>query len=120
GGSADPAELAHHALAAGAAVPPDRALPHVVTAARASVRSGAPREAAQLWAAAVRLAEPAGVDAAAEIELRCAHVSALAHAGAVRAAMSARDAAIDRALGTEHLAAALTSFDAPAPWTIRV
>jgi len=120
GAGADPAELAHHALAAGAAVPPAQALPPVVAAARAAVRSGAPREAAHLWEAAVRLAGPAGVEPDREMELRCAHVSALAHAGAVRAAMQARDAAIDRARGDAQLVAALTSFDAPAPWTIRV
>lgn len=117
--TADVTTLAHHALAAGPAVPPSRTLPLTTAAARASSRFGSFREAARLWGAAVDLAPDAGLDVAAEVDLRCAQVSALAHAGDAAAAVTARDTAIARAAGTDRLHDALTSFDAPTSWSIR-
>ncbi|MCE3550449.1 AAA family ATPase [Pseudonocardia sp. RS11V-5] len=118
-GPADPAALARHALEAGPAVPPATALRHVEAAAHEAAGFGAHRDAARLWAAAIALAGPAGVEVDHEIALRCGHVSALAHAGQVAAAVRARRAAVDRARGTAFLVAALTSYDAPVSWTIR-
>jgi DNA-binding SARP family transcriptional activator len=118
-GTGDLAALARHALEAGPAVPPPTALRHVAAAAREAAGFGAHREAARLWAAAVELAGPAGADVEHEIALRCGHVSALAHAGQIAAAVRARRAAVDRARGTGSLVAALTSYDAPVSWTIR-
>ncbi|WP_298795500.1 hypothetical protein [Pseudonocardia sp. 73-21] len=115
----DHAVLAHHALAAGTAVRPARAVEHGVAAARAADRFGAHREAARLWGAVIDLAGSAGVEADREIVLRCAHVSSLAHAGDVRAAVAARREAVTLAVGTECLLHALTSYDAPVTWTIR-
>lgn len=118
-GSGDPAALARHALEAGPAVPPATAVRHVEAAAHEAAGFGAHRDAARLWAAAIELAGPAGVGIEHEIALRCGHVSALAHAGQVAAAVRARRAAVDRARGTASLVAALTSYDAPVSWTIR-
>ncbi|MFC4942246.1 BTAD domain-containing putative transcriptional regulator [Pseudonocardia sp. GCM10023141] len=115
----DHAVLAHHALAAGPAVAPARALEHAAAAAAAADRFGARREAARLWGAAVGLAGSAQVDTEREIALRCAHVSALAHAGDGVAAVTARAAAVALARGTDLLNDALTSYDAPVSWTIR-
>jgi hypothetical protein len=91
----------------------------VEAAAREAAGFGAHREAARLWAAAVELAGPAGAGVDREIALRCGHVSALAHAGQISAAVRARRAAIDRGRGTASVLAALTSYDAPVSWTIR-
>ncbi|GAA2890035.1 hypothetical protein GCM10010472_55660 [Pseudonocardia halophobica] len=118
-GSGDPAALARHALEAGPAVPAAVAVRHVEAAAHEAAGFGAHRDAARLWAAAIDLAGPAGVGVDHEVALRCGHVSALAHAGQVAAAVGARRAAVDRARGTASLVAALTSYDAPVSWTIR-
>ena len=110
----DHAGLAHHALAAGPAVPPAEALTLAATAAAAAFGSGAHREAARLWGAAVELSGPGGA-----VELRIAHASALAHTGDIRAAVAARRVAVDAARGGPLLVDALTCYDVPVSWTIR-
>jgi hypothetical protein len=101
-------------------VPALRAAEHAVAAAEAADRFGARREASRLWGAAVELAVSAGAAVEREVELRCAHVSALANAGESIAAVRARRVAVDRARGRPVLLTrALTSYDAPVSWTIR-
>lgn len=115
----DAVALGHHALAAGTAVAPDRALDLVEAAARTAARFGGHREAARFLGAALELAGPAGAPPDREIPLRCALVTALAHTGDGVAAIAARRDALARAHGTGRVADVLVSYDAPVSWTIR-
>ncbi|MEJ8278999.1 BTAD domain-containing putative transcriptional regulator [Pseudonocardia spirodelae] len=117
----DPVPLAHHALAAGSAVEPARALGPVRDAAAAAAGFGAHREAARLYAGAVALAERAGAGPGDELDLRCALVAELIRGGDGSTALTERSAAVARALAVapHRLGAALTSLDAPVSWTIR-
>ncbi|MEQ3553123.1 BTAD domain-containing putative transcriptional regulator [Pseudonocardia nematodicida] len=117
----DPVPLAHHALAAGPAVEPARALDLATDAARATAAFGAHREAARLLGRAVDLAGPAGAGPGAELSLRCGRVTELARSGDGTAAVRERGVAVDRALAVapDRVGDALTSYDALVSWTIR-
>lgn len=115
----DVVPLGHHALAAGTAVDPARALDRVEAAARSAAGFGAHREAVRFSDAAVDLAGPAGASRDREITLRCLRVTALAHTGDGVAAIAARREALARAHGTDRVADVLVSYDAPVSWTIR-
>jgi hypothetical protein len=117
-GPASPGALAHHALAAGDRVAPDRMLAHVAAAADAAMARGAFRSAVALCRRALAVAS----DGPAVIPLRCALVAALAASGAGEHAHTERGIAVDAARETgvpELVARALTSLDAPMPWPVR-
>ncbi|GAA4931185.1 transcriptional regulator [Actinomycetospora succinea] len=117
-GPAPPAALAHHALAAGDRVAPERMLAHVARAADAAMARGAFRSAVALCRGALALAP----DGPAVVPLRCALVAALAASGAGEHAHTERGLAVEAARATgdpELLARALTSLDAPMPWPVR-
>ncbi|MEJ2890140.1 BTAD domain-containing putative transcriptional regulator [Actinomycetospora aeridis] len=118
-GPATPAALAHHALAAGDRVAPERVLAHVGAATDAAMARGAFRAAVTLCRGALAVPGPA---TPAVVGLRCALVTALAASGAGEHAHAERDLAVDAARATgdpELVARALTSLDAPMPWPVR-
>nr|WP_238590250.1 AAA family ATPase [Pseudonocardia sp. AL041005-10] len=117
----DPVPLAHHALAAGSAVEPDRALAAVRAAAAAAAGFGAHREAARFYGRAVELAGRAGTGVDDELALRCALVAELARGGDGHTALTERRTAVDQATAAapQWLGAVLTSYDTPVSWTIR-
>ncbi|GAA1090712.1 BTAD domain-containing putative transcriptional regulator [Pseudonocardia alni] len=117
----DPVPLAHHALAAGSAVEPDRALAAVRAAAAAAAGFGSHREAARFYGRAVELAGRAGTGVDDELALRCALVAELARGGDGHTALTERRTAVDQATAAapQWLGAVLTSYDTPVSWTIR-
>ncbi|OLL96546.1 putative transcriptional regulator [Pseudonocardia sp. Ae406_Ps2] len=117
----DPVPLAHHALAAGSAVAPDRALAAVRAAAAAAAGFGSHREAARFHGHAVELAGRVGTGVDDELALRCALVAELARGGDGHTALTERRTAVERArvAAPQWLGAALTSYDTPVSWTIR-
>ncbi|AEA24227.1 transcriptional regulator, putative ATPase, winged helix family [Pseudonocardia dioxanivorans CB1190] len=120
----DRSALAHHALAAGAAVDPARAVVLASDAARAAAAAGAHRQAAELWAAVADRADAAGLDREARLDVLCAHVSALAHSGATGPAVRRRAEALDLALAApavpdDVLVRVVNCYDAPVSWTLR-
>jgi DNA-binding SARP family transcriptional activator len=119
----DVAGLAHHALAAATPATAHRATGYAAAAARQASRLYAHREAAELWAGALRALDAAG-EAANELRLEvlCGLVSACGHAGNVVGARASRaDAmATARRLGDPlAMARALTAYNAPVTWTFR-
>lgn len=120
----DRSALAHHALAAGAAVDAGRAVVLASDAARAAAAAGAHRQAAGLWAAVADRFDAAGLDRDARLDVLCAHVSALAHAGATAPAVRRRAEALALALAPAPVAdptltRVVTCYDAPVSWTLR-
>ncbi|MEJ2861168.1 BTAD domain-containing putative transcriptional regulator [Actinomycetospora flava] len=118
-GTEGPAALAHHALAAGDRVAPERMLAHVTAAADAAMARGAFRSAVALCRGA--LVAP-GPPSPAVVGLRCALVAALAASGAGEHAHAEREIAVEAARASGDpglLARALTSLDAPMPWPVR-
>ncbi|GAY12104.1 BTAD domain-containing putative transcriptional regulator [Pseudonocardia sp. N23] len=120
----DRSALAHHALAAGAAVDAGRAVVLASDAARAAAAAGAHRQAAGLWAAVADRFDRAGLDRGARLDVLCAHVSALAQSGATGPAVSRRAEALDLALAGSPVAdttltRVVTCYDAPVSWTLR-
>ncbi len=120
----DVAALGRHALAALTPASAPEAVRHAAGAARHAAAMGAPREAATLWAGALRAADlaPDGVAADVRLGLLCGLAGQSALAGDVLAARDARDRAIRLAAdggGPDALHTALTCFDAPVTWTIR-
>lgn len=120
----DRSALAHHALAAGAAVDAGRAVVLASDAARAAAAAGAHRQAAGLWAAVADRFDAAALDREARLDVLCAHVSALAHSGATAPAVGRRAEALDLALAGPPIADAVltrvvTCYDAPVSWTLR-
>ncbi|ODU00722.1 MAG: hypothetical protein ABS81_22850 [Pseudonocardia sp. SCN 72-86] len=120
----DRSTLAHHALAAGAAVDAARAVALASDAARAAAAAGAHRQAAGLWAAVADRFDAAALDREARLDVLCAHVSALAQSGATAPAVHRRAEALDLALAGTAVADAtltrvVTCYDAPVSWTLR-
>ncbi|MDG4752593.1 BTAD domain-containing putative transcriptional regulator [Micromonospora sp. WMMD718] len=120
----DVAALGRHALAALTPASAPEAVRHAAGAARHAAALGAPREAATLWAGALRAADLAPDDVAADVRLGllCGLAGQSALAGDVLAARDARDRAIRLAADggePDALHTALTCFDAPVTWTIR-
>lgn len=112
-----PAALAHHALAAGDRVAPERMIGHVTAATDAAMARGAYRSAVALCRGAL-----ARVSGPAVVGLRCALVAALAASGAGEHAHAERGLAVEEARATgdpDLLARALISLDAPMPWPVR-
>ncbi|MFC5137710.1 BTAD domain-containing putative transcriptional regulator [Actinomycetospora rhizophila] len=117
-GPASPAALAHHALAAGDRVAPDRMVAHVAAATDAAMARGAFRSAVALCRAALARVP----DGPSVVGLRCALVAALAASGAGEHAHAERGLAVEAARATgdpDLVARALTSVDAPMPWPVR-
>ncbi|MBW4700541.1 MULTISPECIES: BTAD domain-containing putative transcriptional regulator [unclassified Micromonospora] len=122
-GSDDAAALGRHALAALTRSTAVDAIGHLATAARRAGDLGAPREAAALWAGALRAVGLApATDARTRLDLHRELAAASALAGDVVGARAARAEAVRLATGVGDPAAvhaALTCIDAPVTWTIR-
>lgn len=120
---ADVAAMGRHALAALTPSTAADAIGHLAAAARRAGDLGAPREAAALWAGALRAADLAPATAAhTRLDLQCSLATASALAGDVLTARAARGEAVRLASGIGDptaIHAALTCFDAPITWTIR-
>ncbi|MFF3856389.1 BTAD domain-containing putative transcriptional regulator [Micromonospora sp. NPDC002575] len=119
----DVAALGRHALAALTRSTAADAVGHLVDAARRAAGLGAPREAAALWAGALRAVDlaPATADRT-RLDLHRDLASASALAGDVLTARTARAQALRLATDLGDPAAvhaALICFDAPVTWTIR-
>ncbi|MEV0001499.1 BTAD domain-containing putative transcriptional regulator [Micromonospora sp. NPDC050980] len=119
----DVAALGRHALAALTRSTAADAVGHLVMAARRAGELGAPREAAALWAGALRAVDlaPATADRT-RLDLHRELAAASALAGDVLTARTARAHALRLADGLGEPAAvhaALTCIDAPVTWTIR-
>ena len=116
-GSPDVAALGHHALAAATPATAPRAAGYAAAAARQAADLYAHREAATLFRGAL---DAGPLPPALRHDLLCGLTSALANAGDVLAARTARTEALAAAeLAGEPSAAALTAYDAPVAWTIR-
>ncbi|WP_428964812.1 BTAD domain-containing putative transcriptional regulator [Micromonospora fluostatini] len=116
------AALGRHALAALTPATAGDAIGHLAAAARRAGDLGAPREAAVLWAGALRAADLAPAAARTRLDLLCQRATASALAGDVLTARAARADAVRLATGFDDPQAvhsALTCFDAPVTWTIR-
>ncbi|WP_432968164.1 BTAD domain-containing putative transcriptional regulator [Dactylosporangium sp. CA-233914] len=124
----DVAALGHHALAAATPATAVRAAGHGAAAAGQAAAMFAHREAAQLYASALdalALRRGGGGDetAAMRLNLLCGLASARANSGDAIGARAARWDAVQVAEllgGVEPLGRALSSFDAPVAWSIRV
>ncbi|MEV0155527.1 BTAD domain-containing putative transcriptional regulator [Micromonospora sp. NPDC050686] len=119
----DVAAKGRHALAALTPATAADAIGHLAAAARRAGDLGAPREAATLWAGALRAVELApNATARTRLDLHRNLATASALAGDVLTARAARAEAIRLATGIGDptaVHAALTCFDAPVTWTIR-
>ncbi|GAB3062837.1 BTAD domain-containing putative transcriptional regulator [Micromonospora schwarzwaldensis] len=119
----DVAAMGRHALAALTPSTAADAIGHLAAAARRAGDLGAPREAATLWAGALRAVELApATTVRTRLDLHRSLATASALAGDVLTARAARAEAVRLATGTGDptaLHAALTCFDAPVTWTIR-
>ncbi|GAA3218481.1 BTAD domain-containing putative transcriptional regulator [Dactylosporangium siamense] len=111
-GSPDVAALGHHALAAATPATATRAAGYAAAAARQAAGLYAHREAATLFRGAL---DAGPLPPALRHDLLCGLTSALANAGDVLAARSARAEALSSGVTVK----ALTSYDAPVAWTIR-
>ncbi|GAB3847394.1 BTAD domain-containing putative transcriptional regulator [Dactylosporangium cerinum] len=111
-GSPDVAALGHHALAAATPATATRAAGYAAAAARQAAALYAHREAATLFRGAL---DAGPLPPALRHDLLCGLTSALANAGDVLAARSARAEALSSGTTVE----ALTAYDAPVAWTIR-
>ncbi|MFI7586379.1 BTAD domain-containing putative transcriptional regulator [Spongisporangium articulatum] len=123
GGRADPAALAHHALAAATPQTAAEASRYAEAAARQALSLGAQGEAKRLLEAALAMLDLAGdTDAERRIELLVELVPAAARsADAVRARSARAEAvALAQRLGRDDLLVqALSSYRAPVAWAIR-
>ncbi|SCE94202.1 BTAD domain-containing putative transcriptional regulator [Micromonospora mirobrigensis] len=119
----DVAGKGRHALAALTPATAADAISHLAAAARRAGDLGAPREAAALWAGALRAVDLApNTPDRIRLDVHCHLAAAAALAGDVLTARAARAEAIRLATGIGDPAAvhaALTCFDAPVTWTIR-
>ncbi|GHJ12884.1 BTAD domain-containing putative transcriptional regulator [Micromonospora sp. AKA38] len=119
----DVAAMGRHALAALTPATAADAIGHLAAAARRAGDLGAPREAAALWAGALRAVDLApATTVRTRLDLHRSLATAGALAGDVLTARAARAEAVRLATGTGDpgaVHAALTCFDAPVTWTIR-
>ncbi|WP_255608299.1 BTAD domain-containing putative transcriptional regulator [Micromonospora sp. PLK6-60] len=119
----DVAAKGRHALAALTPATAAAAIDHLAAAARRAGDLGAPREAATLWAGALRAVDLApDATARTRLDLHRNLATASALAGDVLTARTARAEAVRLATGIGEptaVHAALTCFDAPVTWTIR-
>ncbi|WFE35197.1 BTAD domain-containing putative transcriptional regulator [Micromonospora sp. WMMD975] len=119
----DVAALGRHALAALTRSTAAEAVVHLTAAARRAGDLGAPREAAALWAGALRAVDLAPATAVrTRLDLHRDLAAASALAGDVLTARAARAQALRLAADLGDPAAvqaALTCIDAPVTWTIR-
>lgn len=129
GRSADPAELAHHAVASATAETSLVAADFAKAAAREAQSVGAHVEAARQWRAAVQMLELAGrrltpdpLAVEHEIEVRCGLIGALARSGDSVAARTELKAALQLLSGRSRddlTVRVLTAWDTPLVWRDR-
>ncbi len=129
-GGCDLGPLAYHAARGAGRATAERALVHVVAAARRCARRGQRADATGLWRSIVTLHELAGhtkisaarADRLELLDALCELTGALSYDGQAQAARAVRERALDLAeeLGGEDLVlCALTCWDAPVIWGVR-
>ncbi|HTM83431.1 MAG TPA: BTAD domain-containing putative transcriptional regulator, partial [Mycobacterium sp.] len=127
--AADAASLAYHAVAAATPDTANAAAGFAMAAAREADAVGAPAESVRQWRACVRMLDLAGIRTAdpkprtveSVVAAQCGLISALARAGDVVSAREEQRRTLALAAGRDGLTVnALTAWDAPLIWRLRV